>query len=166
MFVSNKDSLINKEMLLSMFDYRDGKLFWKIAKGTALGAEAGSIHKSGYKLTGVNKRLYMNHRLIFLMHYGYLPKHLDHIDGDKTNNRIENLREATHQENIWNRKIHKNNKSGVKGVSWDKTKKKWAAQCMVNKKLHRLGFYKDLEMAKDAVIKFRTIHHGEFCKHN
>jgi len=66
--------------------------------------------------------------LIFLYHHGYLPKFVDHIDGNKKNNRIENLREATKSQNAMNQKVSTRNTSGIKGVMWHKRDKKWFVQ--------------------------------------
>ena len=98
------------------------------------------------------------------MHHNKLPAVLDHIDGDCLNNRIENLREATQMQNMWNQKIAKNNKSGVKGVCWNFHLGKWQAQCMVNGKRHNIGFFKDIEDARISLEKFRLEHHGEFAR--
>jgi hypothetical protein len=103
------------------------------------------------------------HRLIFLMHHGYLPKYIDHINGIKTDNRIENLREATISDNSCNRLGH--SKSGIKGVSWSKYHKKWTVACWKNKKYYFVGHFKCLEDAKKAVIKARNLLHKNFARH-
>ena len=73
---------------------------------------------------------------------------VDHIDNDKTNNSVYNLRWATHQENHYNRSISSNNTSGVKGVTWNRRAKKWQSQIMINGKLYNLGYFDDIEDAK------------------
>ena len=103
--------------------------------------------------------------MIYLMFHNKLPKYVDHIDGNKLNNKIENLREATNAQNSWNAGIRKNNTSGVKGVYWEKKSNCWHAQCFVNYQNHFLGRYKNIEEAKKVVAEFRTKHHGEFAKH-
>ena len=117
---------LTKEYLQSIFDYKDGRLFWKVKKAQRLnvGDEAGCLDKR-YLTTGLNGKVYRNHRLIFLMHHGYLPKEIDHKDNDQLNNRIENLRPATRSQNCSNTGIGKKNTSGVKGVSWSKRNNKW-----------------------------------------
>ena len=70
-----------------------------------------------------------------MYHHGYFPEAVDHIDGDRFNNKIENLREATHVENHYNRKVQKNNKSGSKNVCWHKLINKWSVDLTVNKKI-------------------------------
>ena len=96
------------------------------------------------------------------MHKGYLPDILDHIDGNKLNNRIENLRECTEVQNCYNAKTPKNNTSGIKGVSWSKRLKKWRAQIQVNGKKKSLGFFFDKEVADQIIRIERARLHGEF----
>ena len=157
---------LTKEYLQSIFDYKDGRLFWKVKKAQRLnvGDEAGCLDKR-YLTTGLNGKVYRNHRLIFLMHHGYLPKEIDHKDNDQLNNRIENLRPATRSQNCSNTGIGKKNTSGVKGVSWSKRNNKWRAKCKINGKTIHLGYYTDLEVAKNDMHKFREILHGSFARH-
>jgi len=158
---------LTKEYLQSIFDYKDGKLFWKVKKAQRLniGDEAGCLDK-GYLTTGLNGKVYRNHRLIFLMHHGYLPKEVDHKDNDQLNNRIENLRPATRSQNCSNKEIGTTNTSGVKGVSWSKHNNKWRAKCKINGKTIHLGYYTDLESAKEDMQKFREKLHGDFARQN
>ena len=154
------------ELLLDLFQYKDGNLYWKksISKKTVVGKLAGS-KLNGYKRVAFYEKEYYVHRIIFAMHHGYMPKFIDHIDNNKSNNRIENLREATHSENQWNHKLRSDNKSGVKGVSWASRDQRWKAQCYVNGKSHQLGYFKDLTEAKNVVMQFRQINHKEFMNH-
>jgi len=142
--------------LNELFEYRDGNLYWKPQK-------TGTIDGSGYIQTGIKGKYYKNHRLIFLMHHGYLPDVIDHIDGDRTNNRIENLREATRAENNYNAKKPKHNKSGVKGVHWVNWYGKWRARFNVNKTVIDVGYFDDLEEAKKAIEKARKKYHKQFA---
>jgi hypothetical protein len=86
------------------------------------GQEAGKANPSskGYKILGVNKRLYKAHRIIWKMHYGYEPSHeIDHINGDRSDNRIANLRDVPKEINQINRQVkNANNKTGIRGVYW------------------------------------------------
>lgn len=165
--MADKDSLISRELILSLFEYKDGRLFNKTSRGpTAAGTEVASIDAKGYKRTKINSKAYFVHRLVFLMHHGYMPKFIDHIDCNRANNRIENLREATSTQNNHNRKVSTLNKSGVKGVSWCTRPPSWKAQCTINYKQHHLGYFKNLEDAKAAVLKFRTEHHAQFARQN
>jgi hypothetical protein len=100
------------------------------------------------------------------MFYGEMPESVDHIDCNCLNNRIENLRKASRIENAYNARLSKSNTSGYKGVSWCSKNKKWAAECMVNKRKHRIGYFDDKEKAAFAVKSFREQNHGKFARHS
>ena len=76
------------------------------------------------------------------MHYGYLPKIIDHIDRNPANNKIENLRAASRSLNCLNSKINKTNKSGVKNVDFLKSKKRWRVLMQIQKKSYFFGYFK------------------------
>ena len=166
--MADKYSTITKELLHEIFEYKDGELFYKIkpnkkASLVKVGMKAGSLYNDGYLRITYKKQRYAIHNLIFFMFYGYKPEIVDHIDGDILNNKIENLRAATRSQNCQNSKLAKNNTSGVKGVTWHKYHKKWLAVCSINKKYTYIGYFKNLEDAKNAVIKFREETHGNFA---
>lgn len=111
----------------------------------------------------INQKRYKGQNLAWLYMTGSFPKHIvDHIDRNPSNNKWLNLREAAHQENMFNRKKHSNNKSGYKGVYWHKTKKKWRARCVAYKKQYDLGLFDDKEHAAKAYENFAKEKHGEF----
>ena len=112
---------------------------------------AGSVNNEGYLLIWVFDVLYRVHRIIWLWVHGEMPKHIDHINGDKLDNRIKNLRSVTHKENHRNQSMPRNNTSGVCGVSWHKRDKKWVAYIKVNGKTISLGYFSD----KNEAIKAR-----------
>lgn len=156
---------LTQTVLKELFDYRDGVLYWKIkCKGIKIGHPAGCLNKAGYLRTGIGGKSYRNHRLIFLMHHGYLPKTIDHIDTNRLNNRIENLREASSSQNNWNSKKSVNNTSGHKGVKWCKKNKKWVVQVRKNYKLCYFGSFDNIEDAIVASLKARKQLHGEFAR--
>jgi hypothetical protein len=105
------------------------------------------------------------HRIIFMLCNGYIPKIIDHIDGDKFNNKIENLREVSQQENCLNRKHHKNSKSPYKNVMWNESAKKWSVMMQVNGKRKYFGVFKDIELAELVAIEARNKYHGQFARH-
>jgi hypothetical protein len=153
--------------LNSLFEYKEGKLFWKVSRSSRIkvGQEAGNLGKRGYRAVRIDGKLYLTHRLIFLMIHNYVPQYLDHIDGDRLNNRIENLRPATKLENSRNVKLSKKNTTGFKGVVFDKDYNKWRAQIYHNGKCHYLGGFDSLDEAVHKVKTVRESLHGEFCKH-
>jgi hypothetical protein len=110
--------MLTKEYLEEVFYYDDGVLRWKkkTGKSVVMGKEAGHTDNKGYRRIRLFGRLEGVHRLIFLLFNGYLPEVVDHIDRDKMNNRIENLRACTKAQNEKNRVKYKNNKTGVKNV--------------------------------------------------
>jgi hypothetical protein len=89
-------------------------------------------------------------------------KQVDHINNNKLDNRKENLRVCTHQENSFNKKKNSNNTSGYKGVCWHKQKDKWAAQIQVNGKVKFLGCFATAKVAHDAYCLASAQYHGEF----
>ena len=157
--------MITQKEIRDYFDYADGVLYWKVQKGYAIkiGQPAGTFdEKTGYYRIHVNSRFQKVHRLVFLYHHGYLPKFVDHIDGNKKNNRIENLREATKSQNAMNQKISTRNTSGIKGVMWHKRDKKWFVQLRVNSKCHSFGYYDSKELAELVAIEATNKLHKEF----
>jgi len=159
---------LTQDLLHELFDYRDGKLFWKKVTSTrsdVIGKEVGCINSQGYKTTKIGGKNHLVHRLIYAMFYSDVPKCLDHIDGNRSNNKIENLRKATFSENMFNAKSYKTNKTGVKGVNFNKECQKFSARCAIKGKSHWLGLYKTLEEAEKVVKDFRTKHHGDFANH-
>ena len=159
--------MITQEQVKKLFDYRNGELYWMInpCKNVKIGDMAGSLNNKGYKRTSINKKIYSIHRLIFLMHYGYLPQCLDHIDGNKTNNKIENLREATPSQNCYNAKKSIINTSGVKGVSWDSNNKKWRVRFWISNIQKDFGSYYDIKVAKFIAETMRYKYHNAFANH-
>ena len=159
--------MITQEQVKQKLKYFNGQLIW-IVKGSnhvKQGSVAGHFGKSDYSRIGLYGKQYKLHRIVFLFHYGYLPKSVDHIDGNPSNNHIENLRECTQIENCRNSKRRSDNRSGIKGVCWHKQHEKWYASISVNKKQCFIGLFSELEGAKDAVDKERIKHHGEFANY-
>ena len=157
---------LSAELVRHLFEYRDGWLYRKVQQGPArVGDRAGGKDGRGYLQIRVQNRKQLAHRLIFLWHSGWLPREVDHIDGNKTNNRIENLRAATAFQNHQNSRRPQNSTSGVKGVYWDKQSHKWRARCRVDGVQHNVGYFGSLSDAAQAVRRFRQQHHGEFARH-
>lgn len=158
--------MITQERALELFEYRDGALFHRQrpSQNTLAGDRSGYVDNNGYRKLSVKNKRYQEHRIIFLMHHGYLPDTIDHIDGNPANNCIENLREATQQQNCYNSAIHGRNTSGHRGVSWSKVWGKWQAYVNVNKKRKFLGYFEDLELAGLVTAEARDLYHGNFAR--
>lgn len=155
---------LSKELLESLFEYKDGELIWMVSHGAnKSGSIAGSIKPNGYKRVSIKRKLYYVHRIIFFMHHGRLPEYIDHIDGNKLNNKIENLREATMAENNRNTWQRKDNKSGVKGVSWSKRESKWQAQLKIDGTTKHFGYFDSIEAAKKILEINRKRFHKKFA---
>lgn len=158
------------EEAIEAFEYRDGELFWKpwiTVKGrmAAISSKpAGGVSHSGYSRLRFKGKSYYVHRIIFLMHHGYMPDVVDHADHNTTNNRIENLRAADKMTNACNSKIRTDNTSGVKGVTWSKAAQKWQATIHVNKSALYLGLFDNIQAASDAIIAKRHELHGAFAR--
>ena len=100
---------LTTDMLHELFYEKEGKLFNKVNRGPKALAdeEAGSLHSSGYVHVKIKYRCYKAHRLIYMLHNGHIPNNLviDHINRNKADNRIENLRAVTQQKNSFNSNI-------------------------------------------------------------
>lgn len=161
------DQDITKEILNFLFNYKNGELYWNFSLSckSPKGNIAGSIKGDGYRRIGLNKKPYLAHRLIFMMHHGYLPKVVDHIDGNRQNNCIENLREATQSQNSHNQKLSIKNTSGYKNVRWNARKRKWFVNIRLNYKDIHIGYFKDIELADLVAQEARDKYHKEFARH-
>jgi hypothetical protein len=155
-----------KEYWNSIFEYKDGYLYWTDCKSSrALNGElAGGLMNNGYIRVDVGDRSYGAHRIIYEMHFGEISDatEIDHIDGDRGHNAIENLRLATHMQNMCNMKMHADNTSGFKGVS--KKRNKWRARIMVAGKEIALGVFETASLAKEAYDAAAKELHGEFFR--
>ncbi|MXN51866.1 HNH endonuclease [Shinella sp. AETb1-6] len=134
------------------------------AAGTAkAGDAAGTITTQGYVQISVDGELFLGHRLAWFYTYGRWPDaHTDHVDGDRANNRIANLREASAAQNCSNHGPQTNNTSGAKGVYWSKIRKKWVAQIGVAKRVINLGGFEEFEAAVKARAAAEVQYQGEF----
>jgi hypothetical protein len=159
---------MTQQLVRELFKYNDGELYWVIAKkGRKTGIPVGFKNSTGYRQITYNYDKYLVHRIIFLYHNGYMPEKVDHKNGNIDDNRIENLRAATHADNRKNsRKRTKNKSSKYKGVSYYKTKGKWRAQIMHKSVNKHLGLF---ENELDAALAYNTsamLYYGEYAALN
>jgi hypothetical protein len=150
--------------LKSRFDYKQeaGALVWKqpISHKAKVGERAGSKLANGYWYINLGKRMFLVHRLIFLYMTGRWPNHyIDHINGDRSDNRWDNLREATAAENLHNMKTPASNTSGLRGATWDKRLGKWHAQIRANNIRRHLGYFDTKEEAHAAYVAAKAVLH-------
>lgn len=128
-----------------------------------VGAVAGHTHAGhGYRQIKLDGRLYLAHRLAWLYVHGCWPSDmLDHIDRDRTNNRLLNLRESDRFLNRQNSLAPCNSTSGIKGVTWNRTLGKWHARIGFGNKRHHVGWFNSAEeaaLARAAAEKQMHIH--------
>ena len=160
MLPSSVESMIEPSSLLDLFlyDADSGLLYWK--KSMKL---AGTKRKDGRMQVQVFGRVFLSHRIVWAIHHGSWPSFfVDHIDMDKMNNKISNLREATKEENSRNTKKKKTNTSGLKGVSFHRLSGKWRADINLGMKQVSLGLFCSKEDAYAAYCKASKDYHGDF----
>ena len=143
---------LTAEYLRSVLHYvqETGIFTWKVSTSNRVkvGGIAGSLDGGGYLQIRLQRRPHLAHRLAWLYVYGSWPKdQIDHINRDRADNRIENLREATNKQNMQNRSKSSHNTSGHPGVSWYKRISKWVAKIMHNQKQIHLGCFNTIEEA-------------------
>lgn len=122
------------------------------------GKVAGSTDGRGYREIKINDRPLKAHRIAWILMNGVAPDQIDHINGNRSDNSISNLRDVTNAENDRNRAMSGANTSGVMGVSWRKSDRKWQAQIKIDGRTIHLGYFDDLEHAKAVRIKAERDH--------
>jgi hypothetical protein len=161
-----KDFNLNQQALLELFEYKNNDLYNKKPRSKVkVGSIAGSILKDGYRQVKIANRSYKVHRIIFMMHYGYLPPQIDHINGNRSDNRIENLRPATNATNQYNKKPQKSNTTGHKNIHWCNRSKKYVVSFRIDGKLSSYGCFTDIDEAKNVAMQKRIELHQEFANH-
>lgn len=155
---------MNKEelALYDNFYYKDGELYWKESIGKVgrrkTGSIAGSSKGNFYKRVRLNGKQYRCHRIIWFLHYGEWPKgEIDHIDRNKLNNHIENLRDVTRSENQINSEVDKRSKTGIKNICFNSSENVFLVQARRNGKLFHFGRFKKIEDAKAALSKVMEV---------
>lgn len=165
-----KVTLHSIEVFRDHFDYdrATARLVWrkhpKYPRRNGLCAECG--HKSGYRRVTLHGRTFYAHRVIFALFNGDVPDcfHVDHINGNISDNRIENLRLATNSQNMANCGKYSTNTSGHKGVSWQRKESKWRAGVSTKGKFISSGYFDNIEDASAAYRAKAKEIFGEFAR--
>lgn len=148
------------------FYYSNGALFWRENRGAnrVCGTRAGRVSSKGYRRVKVCGESCAEHRVIFYIHHGYCPDQVDHINGIRDDNRIENLRAADNSRNQMNAAKPLNNTSGVKGVVWSDARKKYHSRIQADGARTHLGSFDTILDAAAAAISARNKIHGEWAR--
>lgn len=146
--------MITQSELLDAFDYANGFLFWKktFSNRAIAGTKIQRIDHHGYVPVGFKGKKLKAHRLIYMIHHGVMPEMIDHINGIKNDNRIENLRVVDEFQNCYN-KLPRFNKLKYKGVSLHKSTGKWRARIRFKGKEICIGYF---EKKDDAAFAYKT----------
>jgi len=156
--------MLTFEKINSLFQYKDGHLYKKLRAGNLAKKPSGTRSSSGYIAIKIEGKLYLAHRAIYILHHQTLPKYIDHIDGNRSNNHIDNLRSCSFGQNIMNCKKRATNISGHKNVSYRKNLKKWIVEVQENKNRHYLGCFEDFDLACLVADEARNLYHKEFAR--
>lgn len=155
---------------LFRYDPDTGKVYNLVTRGcnhrrALAGSESGCSHPAGYLQTRFANRLWKTHRIAFALHHGRWPNGLvDHANGDNSDNRACNLREADFMQNAQNQKLSARNRSGFKGVSWAGHIKKWQAHIKLGYKSRYLGVFDNAEDASAAYQRAALEQFGAFAR--
>lgn len=138
----------------------------KRAGATSTSRGGSVVYRTVGITTGKKARFYLVHRIIWEMHNGPIPDgmQVDHVNTDSLDNKITNLRLATHAQNLWNRGAEKCNTLGLKGVTPDRRRGKWKATIRANKGIHNLGYFDSPDEAHAAYRSAALVLHGEFAR--
>ena len=144
-------------------------MWWKVPTATQIkvGRQFGTYDRYGYRRGALKGKIYQEHKLIWLYYYGEWPTlQVDHLNGIRDDNRVENLRIVTNQENQFNRKSVKGSSSKYKGVSWYKPYGKWLVNYTLNRKKYFVGYFEDEVEAAKAYDQAVKKHQKQFVKEN
>lgn len=165
--MATKNSIpLTQERLRELFHYDEATgIFTRltsVSSNTMAGDIVGYVSKEGYRRIKCDGKMYRAHRLAWLYVHGRWPKdEIDHIDGNKSNNQLSNIRETTHSENMQNQRKARidNVSSGLLGVTWHKNAKKWVALIKAGKNKYHLGCFDTQSDAHSAYLAAKAIYH-------
>ena len=128
---------------LSVYDAQDGRFYARVGRShVKIGDQLGYQHSLGYRSARVEGKMYKEHRLVWLYYHGEFPaEQLDHINGVRDDNRLENLRAVSNAENCKNQRRRRDNTSGIVGVRWHSRNKCYPAGIQVRGKRTHLGYF-------------------------
>lgn len=161
--------MLTQERLKELLHYDPETGLWTRivgVRGYRAGSQAGSISSAvGYCYIAIDGRRYLSHRLAWLYTFGQFPaREIDHINCDRADNRLYNLREATPRQNRGNIKRSSHNSSGFKGVSFNKFAKKYSASIHVDDKKVHIGYFDNPETAHSAYMSKALEIFGDFAR--
>lgn len=159
------DTNLTLDRLKELLDYnlQTGLFIWKCrtSNRVKVGDVAGRNNGNGYVRIAIDGKNYYAHRLAWMFVHGEIPAlEIDHADGNRSNNKIENLRLASHAENGQNQALRATNTSGMIGVSWSKAHGMWCAYIFKSGKKKHLGLFKDLDEAGAAYLSAKAVMHS------
>jgi hypothetical protein len=148
------ETILTQARLKELLDYdpETGVFTWKRFMGgfAKAGSVAGSIDSHGHRQIKVDGRLYLAHRMVFVYLFAAAPSEVDHINRDKLDNRLANLRPVTRSENLHNSPPNRRNRVGVKGVHWIARLNKWQAYISAGGRRKILGCFATFDAAVAA----------------
>jgi hypothetical protein len=160
--------MLTLDRLKSILEYdpSTGEFRYLVRRGTCVpGRISGNKTALGYWKISIDRKLYQAHRLAWFYVNGEWPDgYLDHINLDKTDNRIANLRIASPSENNANTRLSSRNSSGFKGVTWNAHCNKWQSSIKLGGKNHHLGIFISAELAHAAYCGAAKIAYGKFAR--
>ena len=156
--------------LKQYLDYKPetGIFIWRITRNwhAKAGTIAGSVHEGGYLTIRIEGKAYLSHRLAWFYVHGELHEldQIDHCNLNRKDNRLCNLRKADHKDNCRNTGARSHNKTGLKGVGYDKRRNKYRSRITINKKIIWLGEFNTAEEAHAAYCQAAEEYYGEFFR--
>lgn len=160
---------ISISLLRDYFNYdpASGEIRWKKSPHHKVkaGDIAGFIEPRGYRVLQFKKTLWKGHRIaLALMNNEFPNGEVDHIDGNPSNNRFENLRVVDKSQNQMNRAVSKNNRSGIKGVHFCESKQKWVSRISVGKNRIHIGGFNSFDEAIQKRKQFEDEFYGQYAR--